>query len=289
VIPIWLIEADVFGRSFEPIKAEIRRQGLAWEIVHPGPFLNGLVPSVGGHRLIDGDCVVFSGTYSLMRYIQLHRAWVPGGWCATEQFDFAHYYPFFGRHLLNQPNAILTVEEASSGVEAIFQRFAVKGQVFVRPCGVQKVFTGRCVDREEFVGALETASFTRAPILVAAPRQIDQEWRVVVARDRMIAASRYRLEGRLDVSPGCPWEVCAFVEALLADVRDRPDPIYLIDVCTSGSDLYLLELNSFSCSGLYQCDPPAVVTEVKRLATEAWDKAKSHSEGSCSAVCPRPS
>jgi hypothetical protein len=180
--------------------------------------------------------------------------------------------------MLNHPYEILTLDEALSTVEAVFARFARDDQVFIRPCGVQKTFTGRCVNREAFVGALGSARYAKGAVLMASPRRIGQEWRVVVARGRVVAASRYRSEGRLDVAPGCPPEVWAYVDALLADVPYRPDPIFMMDVCASGSDLYLLELNSFSCSGLYRCEPATVVAEVKQLAIEAWEKAMAGSE-----------
>jgi hypothetical protein len=179
--------------------------------------------------------------------------------------------------LLNRTNLILPLEEALSRVEEVFAQLGRDVEVFLRPCGVQKTFTGRCVGREEFVGVLESARYARGAVLVAAPQPIEQEWRVVVARGRFVAASRYRSEGRLSVSDGCPREVRAFVDALLADVPYRPDPIYMMDVCASGGELYLLELNSFSCSGLYQCDPAAVVEEAKGLALEEWRRARTAS------------
>src|SRR5262245_14559878 len=268
--PIWLIEADVFGRSFEPVKAEIRQQGLVWEIVQPGPFLNGLVPTVGGHRLTDGDCVVFSGTYPLMRHIQLNHRWVPGGWCTAERFDCADYYPHFGRRMFNQDYAIHTIDVAQGQRDALFERFARDGRVVVRPCGVQKTFTGRCVDREAFALALEFAGYSGASVLVSPPRPIAEEWRVVVANGRFVAASRYRSGGRLDVAPGCPPEVRAYVEKLLAEVPFRPDPVFMMDVCASEGELCLLELNRFSFSGLDQCDPTPGRREDKQPPTEAW-------------------
>jgi hypothetical protein len=194
MIPIWLIEADVFGRSFEPVKAEIRQQGLVSEIVQPGPFLNGLVPVVGGHRLTDQDCVIFSGTFPLMRHIQLHYPWVPGGWCTAGHFDCRSYYPCFRRHLLNHSHAVMALEEALSQVGEIFAQFGGEGRVFVRPCGVQKTFTGRCVDREGFVRVLESACYAKEPVLVASPQAIVREWRVVIARGRFVAASQYKSE-----------------------------------------------------------------------------------------------
>lgn len=275
MIPIWLIEADVFGRSFDPVKAEAGQQGMVWEIVQPGPFLNGVVPRVNGHRLTDLDCVVFSGTFPLMRHIQLHCRWVPGGWCTADRFDCSTYYPHFGHHLFNHEHSILTLEEALSEVGAIFAQFDREGQVFVRPCGVQKTFTGRCVDQDAFVLTLESARYAKGAVLVASPREISQEWRVVIAHEQFVAASLYRVDDHHVEAPGCPAEVRAYVERLLRDIPYRPDPIYMMDICASGNNLFLLELNSFSCSGLYRCDPAAVVKEVKGLAMQQWQESQA--------------
>jgi hypothetical protein len=276
--PIWLIEADVFGRSFEPVKDEIRQQGLVWDIVQPRPFLNGVVPLVGGRRLSDGDCVLFSGTFPLMRHLQQHYPWKPGGWCTASHFDCATYYPHFPRHLLNQSYAILANDDALARVGEIFDQFGREGRVFVRPSGVQKTFTGRCVDREGLVLTLQSTSYAKEPVLIAPPQEITREWRVVVARGRFVAASQYLSEGRHRESPGCPKEVRAYVDRLLAEVPYRPDPIYMMDLCASDDTLRLLELNSFSCSGLYQCDPASVVKAAKGLALEEWEQAKAASD-----------
>jgi hypothetical protein len=274
--PIWLIEADVFGRSFEPIKVAIRQEGMVWEVVSPGPFLNGVAPVVGGHRLTDRDCVIFSGTIPLMREIQLRYRWTPGGWCTAAEFDCARYYPHFGRHLFNHSYTILPLEEATSQVGELFAQFGREGRVFVRPCGVQKTFTGRCEDRDGFLRALESAWYAREPVLVAAPQDITREWRVVVSHGGFVAASQYRSDGRHSEAAGCPPEVRTYVEELLAEVPYRPDPIYMMDICLSKSSLSLLELNSFSCSGLYLCDPTAVVQEVKELAIAEWRQRNSN-------------
>ena len=98
----------------------------------------GVVPTVGWARLTDRDCVVFSGTYPLMRHLQLHHRWVPGGWCTAEHFDCARYYPPFGRHLLNHDHAVLPVDDALARRDEVFARFAGGEEVFVRPCGVGK-------------------------------------------------------------------------------------------------------------------------------------------------------
>jgi hypothetical protein len=71
----------------------------------------------------------------------------------------------------------------------------------------------------------------------------------------------------------CPGEVRGFTEAMLAEVRWRPDPIFMVDICESEGRLWLVELNSFSCSWLYQCDHAAVVAQASELASHAWQRS----------------
>jgi hypothetical protein len=274
VKPSWLIQADVFGRDIEPVKVAVRRQGMAFGVVQPRQFLNGLVPEVGGRRPGDGDCVVFLGTYPLMRQIQLHHRWVPGGWCDAERFDCARYYPAFGRSLLNHDGLMASIDAALREVETVFSRFGDGGRVFIRPLGLEKTFTGRCVDAEGYVSALESARYSRCGALVARPRTIGSEWRLVVAPGGVVASSRYRKDGALAVASGCPDEVRSFAEHVLAATDYRPDPVFMLDLCESGGSIHVLELNSFSCSGLYACDPDAVVAAATRLAVEAWERSR---------------
>lgn len=167
------------------------------------------------------------------------------------------------------------------GIEAIRQRdwlFEVMGkedEVFARPTGCGKVFTGRCIFREDFASALGPTRYDPATLIViAAPREIGREWRLVVAGDRVVAASKYAVEGSKCVEAGCPREVKAFAEAMLAEVRWRPDPIFMMDVCESEDRLWLVELNGFSCSWLYQCDVEAVVAAAGELAAQAWEQTQ---------------
>src|SRR5262245_5496706 len=137
--PIWLVEADAFGRDFEPVKLAIRAQGMACEVIQPRPFLNGIIPEVAGRKLQDGDCVVFSGTWPLMRQIQLHHRWLPGGWCHTEEFDCRRYYPHFSEKMLNSDCWMGSIDDALAHSESLFQQFGSRGRMFMRPCSLQKV------------------------------------------------------------------------------------------------------------------------------------------------------
>lgn len=107
-------------------------------------------------------------------------------------------------------------------------------------------------------------------VVVATPRPVGREWRLVVVGDRVVAGSQYAAGGRRAVEAGCPAEVRAFAEAVLGDVRWRPDPAFMLDVCESAGRLWLVELNSFSGSWLYRCALPEVVSAAGELAERSW-------------------
>ena len=106
-------------------------------------------------------------------------------------------------------------------------------------------------------------------MVVAGPREIDREWRLVVAGGRVVAASQYAEQGSKSVREGCPEDVRAYAGRMLAEVAWRPDPMFMLDVCEADGQLWLAELSGFSTSWLYQCDLAAVVGRASELAAGA--------------------
>jgi hypothetical protein len=277
--PIWLIEAGVYGAEAEPLLAEIRRQGMAADLVPYPALKKGSELLVDGRPLESTACAIGYGTYPFARQIQLHHRWIPGAWFTPENLDCAAYYAYFGKYLLNQNYTIMPGVEAIRQRDWLFATFGRDDTVFARPTGCHKLFVGRCIDRDSFPNALAPTRYDpTTPVVIAAPRSIAREWRLVVAGDRVVAASQYAEGGERAIRPGAPDAVSAFAEAMLGQVSWRPDPIFMLDVCESGGRLWLVELNGFSTSWLYQCDLGAVVSEASELACRAWTRA--HSEAS---------
>jgi hypothetical protein len=272
MLPVWLIEAGVYGAEAEPLLAEIRRQGMTAEVVPYQAIGKGKDTVVGGRSLADGDFVIGYGTFPFARQIQLHRRWTPGAWCDQANLDCTCYFAHFGKFLLNQNYAIMPGVEAIRQQDWLYAVFGRDDEVFARPTGCHKVFTGRCIFREDFSSALGPTRYDPATlIVVAAPQEIGREWRLVVKGDRVVAGCQYAVTGSKCVQPGCPAEVQVFAEAMLAETRWRPDPIFLLDVCESNGELWLVEINGFSCSWLYRCDLAAVVAEASKLAMQSWE------------------
>src|SRR5262245_19788611 len=114
--PTWLIEAGVYGDAALPLAEEIRRQGMACEVIPHSAIKRGSTVVVAGRPLAADDCVIGYGTYPFARQIQIHFPWKPGAWCNETNFDCATYYPHFAGDLLNEDYEILP------GVEALRQR-----------------------------------------------------------------------------------------------------------------------------------------------------------------------
>jgi hypothetical protein len=272
--PVWLIEADVYGAEVDPLIAEIRRQEMDCGFVRHRELIKGPAPVVNGSSLTPGDCVVVYGTYPTVRHAQLHSGWVPVGWLDPVAFDCAVYYPHFSPFLLNRRYVVLTGTDAIRRADQLFSEFGLEGEVFARPTGVHKLFTGRCISRDQWEAALAPTRYDpETTILVATPQEVGREWRLVVAGNEIIATSQYAVSGVRDVAPGCPPEVSVFARSALASVNWRPDELFMLDVGEADGGFHVVELNSFSCSWLYACDLPSVVRTASELAVRAWERS----------------
>jgi hypothetical protein len=273
--PVWLIEAGVYGAEAGPLLAEIRRQGMAAELVPHQALRKGENIAVDGRQLHDGDCVIGYGTYPFARQIQVHRRWLPGAWSTVENLDCTAYFAHFGKFLLNQQYVIMPGVEAIRQRDWLFRILAKDDEIFARPTSCLKLFTGRCIYIDDFVNALAPTRYDPATlIVVATPRNIDREWRLIVAGEIVVAASQYSVQGSKCVAPGCPGPVQEFAMRMLAEVHWRPDPMFMIDICQADGNFWLVEINGFSCSWLYQCDLEVVVREASGFAAAMWERAR---------------
>lgn len=259
--PTWLIESGVYGDEIEPLADEVRHQGMNCRFVTYREIVKGPAP------LSPGSCAIVYGTYPTVRHAMLKLGWAPGGWCSPEKLDCETYYPHFAEFLLNRWCEILPGVEAIREKDRLFAEFGRDGQMFARPTSVHKLFVGRLIAQEDFETALAPTRYdSETKVLVAQPCAIWREWRLVVEGDDVIAASQYAEHGERSIRTGCPDEVRDFASAILAQVRWRPDDIFMFDVGDTDEGLKLIELNSFSCSWLYACDVTRVVEAVSRRA-----------------------
>lgn len=269
--PLWLLDSYLLERSV-PVS---------------GPcFHNALLAAgceVSRHsfdprkRALSGDLPEFSGrpvmaygSYAFVRHVLASAAPTvarPGSFMRTDELAFHRFAAHIGDLLLNDDFHILPFAELK-------RRPAPGRDVFVRPDKVTKSFTGfripagafdfeiGCLDRLSGVGADEL-------VVVASAKPIDLECRYVIADGRVVAKSTYGWADGFVPSENTDTR-CDAVALEVARRDWQPDTVYTCDVALSEGRGRVVELNSFSCSGLYACDTDAVARAVTACVVDEY-------------------
>ena len=287
----WLLERDMFDESYRScfdvpnnkrMKHEIERQGMDWKEVVYEPLSYDEIGFEGAFDPVD-DCVIGWGSLSMMMKVRQQRRW--SVWCDPDSFKCSTYYAYLGHLLLNTPYIMVPVSGLRWMKSWIFETLGEDGCVFIRPDTGMKSFTGQIVTEENWDRDMELVTwYDKSPeqlVLVSAPRVISEEWRVVVSLERgPITGSRYKKDGELDVS--VEWRIPEVIgialEVATVCKQFMQDPMFVVDVAATQArfnltsrKFHLLEINSFSCSGLYACEMEPIIAEAARLAKQEFE------------------
>ena len=267
--PKWLLEKEVFEESEDMIK-EIHSQGMEAHCISSlDPF---------SEKLIDNQiesCIIVRGSLNLVRQLQREQPqWIPGGWCNLDNFKCSKYFTYYGEHLINKDYTMMPLQEVLRQKDLVLKTFGKDGKIFVRPDSGFKYFTGKVLNADEItLKGFEHGFYykdTSILVVVSSPKEIQAEWRFVVAEKEVISGCIYQ-------SQNIP---CKEAESYTDAARDfakkivlndwQPEIIYTIDICLSDTKLYVLELNAFSTSGLYVCDLKPIIKKASELAIMEW-------------------
>ena len=118
----------------------------------------------------------------------------------------------------------------------------------------------------------------RTPVLIAEPVRWEVEFRCFVLDREVVALSPYLRRGELAQSPDRSWEddraedARAFARGVLCDVSVRVPPAVVVDVgIIEGRGWAVIEANAAWGSGIYGCDPAAVLRVVRRACLPQGD------------------
>lgn len=271
----WLFETDTFGEDcIAQLVEEVERQGMQYTYA-------AKVPLREGKTYLDlfppKSCVVFYGSLGFANQIRREATWVPGVFNNCNNFLWQSYSPHFRKFLLAQNFGVYEWSELVPNKDVIYDRFGMGADtIFMRPDSGEKPFSGKLINKEEFELTLPKLGYEVMPdheiVIVSEPRNIELEWRFVIADRKVITGSRYmpmwlRLRELEDKTAGI------FAQHVVDSVSWEPDRVWCLDICrTLAGNYYVVELNSFSCSGLYACNPKPIVENVSRIALEEYEK-----------------
>ena len=107
---------------------------------------------------------------------------------------------------------------------------------------------------------LDDGQLAAIPIIVGEPWGIAKEWRLFMVDGRVSSASQYKIRGSLRMDANVPSEVLEF-GARMAEVFS-PHRIFVMDICESAGNLYVLELGCVNSAGLYAADVRKIVFDI---------------------------
>ena len=263
----WVLETGVFADGLAEMARAVDASGgtvRRWD--------DDSWPATEHAELSDAP-VVFHGSLGSAVRVRAETQWSPGAFCDVEALRCSAWYERAAAWLLHREWVTCTVDQLVNDRARVLGPLGATPRVFVRPDSPLKPFSGRVLEADDITLASLDHGYdfddTSIAVVVAPVRDVDREWRHVVADGRVVAGSEYDPAERSAVraDPSCAsWTLAQHI----ARSMPPPEPVYVLDVCESDGDLYLLELGPFSGADLYACDRDAVVAAVGACARAVW-------------------
>jgi hypothetical protein len=206
-------------------------------------------------------CTIYYGSTTFNNLLYNNPATRPGVFFNPDTFSIENYISKWSKYMLNAEASVITFKEL------INQPYSEDTLLFIRPNDDSKSFAGE-VKKFSEIGAwyesLEKVSAVDlspdSKIVVSKPYSLKYEWRLWIVDKKVVAASRYREYFKLSKEQGCPAEVVTFAEARCREYT--PHDIFVMDVCLTGDDYYIVECGCMNAAGFYKADVAAIVKSV---------------------------
>lgn len=178
--------------------------------------------------------------------------WFPGIIGNFPHYFCSYYMSMWPKELFVNHDYKIT---SASSINSIFP-------LFIRPDSPFKPFTGQVYENKELF-----KEDARARIMIASPKKIADEYRIVISSGKVITGTSYILDGDINTELGheeIPYFVRQFSEEV-AKLSWQPDKSYVLDVGVLDSgDAKIVEINALSTSGLYNIDYDRLVEVVSK-------------------------
>lgn len=249
--------------------ADVRASGADVAEVSVIP-LSGQLPEIE----YDGPVVVY-GAVSFVTAAEIDGRWCPGVFADPSVFTYENWAKHYNEMLLNSPDGTELTTIGAYG-----DRSGDKDtDVFVRPQHDTKSLVGSVMTTAELTtwckkvregGYADLEAST--PIVVCKPYAIEAEYRLFDVDGEIVSATQYKDRYKLKKVRGAPDSVLEFGRKAIE--RWNPVDAYVLDVCISAGNPYIVEAQGFNSAGHYAADIAAVASAVNEVAVRAWKAQK---------------
>lgn len=273
----WVIQKNLLNNEdYWRFTTILDDKGISWAPITVIPFSDELELPTG-----ITEPVVFYGSTSLQRQVFARPDLMKPGVWAGDNFDYRLHIEKYGDAMLNS--------------DAVFYPFKdvpqFDGIKFIRPVHDTKAFTGQIVGGDEFqtwknqVLGAHIHMFADTLTMVAEPTRIDGEYRFFVVKGKVITGSQYRERDQLkkrNIDNSLPLDYLARRYAQSQVDRWQPADAFVMDISvtmTAPSTSHnivnpvfkIIEINSFNCSGFYECNLSAIIDAVETMYSTPLD------------------
>ncbi len=224
------------------------------------------------------ECVVL---YGPIKFVKMNMGCIPGGFGFKDVMNTSYYMSLYPRDLFFNDRAIYLpfgmIQSSSALLKNMFGE-----NIFIRPDSGFKSFTGFTTTIKNLPHEISTRKQIsnvgdQEMCLISSAKDIEGEFRFVIADGEVITGSQYRwdnvLDIRIDVRHDC-WTFAEKIAKLNYDpfTKYDLDRVYTVDVFLAPfRGPTIGEFNSFASAGLYNCDMDKVVEAVNRVAESKYE------------------
>lgn len=241
----------------------LERMGLDVSFHKVVPFVGELMPAP---IFADKNQVIMFGSYSMRHYARTHGL-TPGVFELRPFFNEIAWHPF----LLNGPHnsRVTTVRELAN--------LPLDGTLyFIRPVDDSKEIAGTVMDVNELeylartVNSLNPDEYIRGSmtpdteVMLSEPVNIQREWRLWVVNDRVVTFSLYKMGTKVIYKDEIDQDVLDFATKVIA-ANPNYSRAYVLDICRSHEQLFILETNCMNAAGFYAADLQKLVEALEIL------------------------
>lgn len=209
--------------------------------------------------------------YGTIGYVNKCRIpFIPGAYGINQNTDCNFYYPELPSNwMLNSGFIMVPFGVIKNDHSRFFDLFETNC-LFIRPNSGQKTFTGTTINRynaeDELSASMQLTSVMNDTICLVSPAlDIKGEFRFVIGNKEVIDGSEYRWDNILDIRHDYP-DDCLKLAKEMARFPWQPDICYTVDIADTPNGPKIVELNGFSCAGLYACDKDLIVNRISEIA-----------------------
>lgn len=261
----WIVQTNLTSmvETADNVRMEkiCKKHGFDFEGVKVVPF-SGEVPDFNP----DVPTIFYGGTGWINNIYQKHPN--HKGIFFNPESVFTHWAEKYQSKALNYGAIDTTFEEISK------ENYDDDKIFFIRPVSDQKEFAGGIMtfgDIKLWCEKIFTdvSHLGTLPIIVGEPYTLAYEWRLFLLNKKVITGSQYRTYFVRNTSSKVPQEVIDFAEEQ-AQIYS-PTDIFVMDVCKTAGNLYVIEVGCFNSAGFYDSNLEAIMCKTSEYMESIWN------------------